>query len=246
MRGVRAAVAVAALVAVAACGGDDVADLTGDADDAASEAAADIESDDVSDVGTDEAADGGEAPDDDAPDDDAPDADASNDEGLDDEVQEMVDGLDFGDGAARVTIGDTTYEFALGGNSTVGSTTYLGICQQLFGMMAGAGYDSGGRAITVDFEILPDDWESYDDGRFDSTSNRLEVEDEETGVAWAADESLAELYPETAGSSQIDEWISDGSRASGTATFIPLESWSAPVEGASPVTGSFELGCADD
>lgn len=167
-------------------------------------------------------------------------------EGSSDEVQEVLDGLDFGDGAARVTIGDTSYEFALGGTSSVGSVTYLGVCQQLFGMLGGSGYDAGGRDITIDFEILPDDWESYDDDRFEFSSNRLEIEDQETGVAWAADDSLAELYPETAGSSQIDDWVSDGSRASGTATFIPLEPWSAPVEGASPVTGTFELGCADD
>lgn len=232
MRGVRAAMAIAALVAAAACGGDDATDLVGDADDATSGSESGIEPD----VGTDETVDGGDGGDG---------GDAPDDNGLDDGVQEMLDGLDFGDGGARVTIGDTTYEFALGGTSTVGSKTYLGICQQLFGMMAGAGYDTGGRAITVDFEIPPVDWESYEDGRFSTSPPRLEIEDEENGVAWAADQSLVELYPETAGLSQIDEWVTDGTRASGTATFIELEPWSAPVEGASPVEGSFELGCAD-
>lgn len=54
-------------------------------------------------------------------------ADGDPVDGPDDDVEELLDGLDFGDGAARVTSGDTTYEFAFGGNSTVGSTTYMGI-----------------------------------------------------------------------------------------------------------------------
>lgn len=167
------------------------------------------------------------------------DADATSD----DDVGDLVDDLDFGDGTARVTVGDVDYEFSLGGNESADGTTFIGVCQELFGLIAGNGFVSGDPETTIDFEIPPPDWESYDDGRFDNTEPRIEIELGDDG-GWAADPTLATNRPEIEGQSQIDEWTLDGAVAAGTATFIEMEPFSAPVEGATPVEGSFEIGCA--
>lgn len=223
----RVALAMALLLAVAACGGgSDNADDQG-ADDTVTPA-------DSVDVG----ASGDDMADDAAAVDEPAEADAG------DTAQDIIDGLDFGDGLARISIGETSYEFALGGNSAVGSTTYLGVCQQLFGLITGGGYDTQGRAITVEFDIPPVDWETYDDGRFDTSTPRIAIEDDESDTGWIADMTLAEFVPEVAGSSQVDEWVSDGTAASGTATFIEVGGAGTPVDGAQPVVGTFELGCA--
>jgi hypothetical protein len=100
--------------------------------------------------------------------------------------------------------------------------------------------------VTIEFELPPADWESYEDGRFDTSPPRMKIEDVATEEAWIADLTLADSYPEIAGSSQIDAWVTDGTSASGTATFTAITPWSAPVEGAEPLQGTFELGCADD
>lgn len=159
------------------------------------------------------------------------------------DVGDLVDGLDFGDGAARVTVGDIDYEFVLGGNETAGGSTFIGSCQQLFGLIVGNGFVPGDPETTIDFEIPPPDWESYEDGRFDSSEPRIEIELGDDG-GWAADLTLATNQPELQGQSQIDEWTLDNGVAVGTAKFIEMEPWSAPVEGATPVEGSFEIGCA--
>lgn len=179
---------------------------------------------------------------------DAPGDDGTADAGLNDEVQELLDELDFGDGGASVVLGDHTYEFALGGTSDpVDGKTYLGVCQELFGAIAGHGYDTrDGGAVTVEFDIPPVDWESYEDGRFETVTPRIKIENDATDEAWVADMALADGFPELAGASQIDEWVSDGTRASGTATFIEIHPYGSPVEGAEPLQGSFELGCAND
>jgi hypothetical protein len=236
----RALVLLTALVLVVACGdaGDDAGDQA---------AVADPESTDPADA-ADEPADAAPAEPDDAPVDDADVDDDVADSGLDDELQELLDDLDFGDGGARVVLGDRTYEFTLGGNSPeVDGRTYLGVCQTLFGAIAGAGYElQDDQVVTVEFELPPADWESYEDGRFDTSPPRMKIEDVATEEAWIADLTLADSYPEVAGNSQIDEWVTDGTRASGTATFTAITPWSAPVEGAEPLQGTFELGCADD
>lgn len=158
------------------------------------------------------------------------------------DVQDVIDELDFGDGLARVTIGDTSYEFVLGGSETFEGTTHLGVCQELFGLLNGGGFVSGEAGTTIEFTIPPPDWESYDDGRFDSAQPRIEIELGDTG-GWAADMTLAENFPAASGQSQIDEWTLDGSIARGRATFIEMESFSAPVDGSTGVEGSFEIGC---
>lgn len=170
-------------------------------------------------------------------------ADGQADAGSEGDVGDLVDDLDFGDGTARVTVGDVDYEFVLGGSESAGGKTFIGTCQELFGLITGNGFVSGDPETTIDFEIPPPDWESYDDGRFDSSEPRIEIELGDDG-GWAADLTLATNRPEMEGQSQIDEWTLDGAVAVGTATFIEMEPFSAPVEGAMPVEGSFEIGCA--
>lgn len=179
--------------------------------------------------------------------------DASNDNDaadsdLDAEVQGLLDDLDFGDGGARVVLDGRTYEFALGGHSPeIDGKTYLGTCQTLFGAITGNGYQiEEGGVVIMEFDLPPEDWESYEDGRFDTATPRIKIEDTATEEAWVADMAFVDLHPEVAGASQIDEWMTDGTRASGNATFTAITPWSAPIEEAEPLQGTFELGCADD
>lgn len=168
-----------------------------------------------------------------------------SDGGSDGEVSDLIDDLDFGDGTAVVTIGDTVYEFTLGGNETADGRTFIGACQELFGLIVGGGFVPGDPETTIDFQIPPPDWESFDDGRYESSEPRIEIEFGDEG-GLAADLTLAANRPEMAGLSQIDEWTLDNGVAVGTATFIEMEPFSAPVEGAAPVEGSFQIGCAQE
>lgn len=228
MRRLNVLVAVSAL-ALAACGGgdDDSSDEPADEPAVSAVSEPDAESDADADADADAGTDGETGED-------------ESSEGDGSTAEDLIADLDFGDGLARVTVGDTQYEFALGGTSEVGGTTYIGVCQTLFGLIAGGGYDSAGGDVTIEFEIPPPDWETYDDGRFDGSAPRIEIEMGDDG-GWIAD--LESGAP--AGSSQIDEWQSDGQRASGTATFIELAPWGQPVEGGQVVSGTFELGCGD-
>ncbi len=160
------------------------------------------------------------------------------------DVQDVIDDLDFGDGLARVTIGDTSFEFVLGGNESANGTTYIGVCQELFGLLNGGGFVSGDPQIGIEFTIPPPDWESFGDGRYDNSMPRIEIDLGDSG-GWAADMSLTERFPGAAGESQIDQWTLEGSVAKGTATFIAMESFSAPVDGSAGVEGSFEIGCEE-
>ncbi len=232
----RATVLVVGALVLGACGDED-----GDPDGQAAVA----EAEGTEDVGT---AEGSSEADPVSTEEDVGSDDAEADAGDGDELQELLDELDFGDGGARVVLDGATYEFTLGGNSgEIDGKTYLGICQQLFGAITGAGYDTrDGRVLTVEFDIPPVDWESYEDGRFETVTPRIKVEEVATETAWVADMALADTYAQVAGSSQIDEWASDGTVASGTATFIEIEPYGEPVEGAAPLQGTFELACAQD
>lgn len=219
------ALLLAAVLVFAACGDDDLSETP-------TPTQADQADDPTTDDGTDQpTTDDGEG--------------SGDDGGTSSDVQDAIDELDFGDGGAIVTIGDTTYEFALGGNSTVGNTTYIGVCQTLFGLIVAEGYDPEGRDITVSLEIPPEDWDTYEDERYGPP--RVEVEDNSTGefITWVADQSLRETFPDMAGvdQSRVDAWTTDGTTASGSATFIQ-EIFSTEGDG-TPVQGTFQVGCAE-
>lgn len=218
--------AVVAVLVLVGCGGDDA---DGEGDVADTTAAADAATDTTA-AGDDDASGG--------------DQDGEGDAGEAGEDENPAAGLDFGDGAALVTVGDDEYRFALGGTGQVDGITYVGVCNEVIGLLSGAGFDQDGRAITIDFEIPPPDWESDATAGFDPP--RIRIEDEATGRYLAADQAIAERFPELAGSSQVDDWVSEGSSARGTATFIELTPAGSPVPGAAAIPGSFELGCAQD
>lgn len=228
------ALIIVAATAVASCGSSDSQSEPEAGADSATDVDESTTDTDSADTDSDADADSGDA-----------DADTDSADAGSGDADNPLEGLDFGEGLARVTIGDTSYEFSLGGTSTVGGTTYLGVCQTLFGLVAGGGYDVNGQAITIEFDIPPEDWETYDDGRFDTSSPRIEIEIDDNG-GWTADQTLGENQPEWAGKSQIDSWVSDGVKTSGTATFIPVLGFGSPEDGAEPVQGTFEIGCAED
>ena len=148
------------------------------------------------------------------------------------QVSDTLEDLASDSGAATVTIGDQTYEFTLAGTTTVGSTTYVGRCQSIFGMIAASGFVSDGRDITVDMEIPPVDWASYTDDRFDAPA--IQVEDNEANANYVANES-----DEFVTGSGVSEFEQAGGSASGTAMFV--NAWDPESE---PVEGSFEVDCA--
>jgi hypothetical protein len=230
----RALVLLMAVFLVVACGEEDRADGQAAVADPEGSEAADA-ADEPADVGATEQ-------------EGAPEEDGAADGAVDDEVQELLGDLDFGDGGALVVLGDRTFEFTLGGNSPeVDGKTYLGVCQTLFGAIAGTGYQiQDDQVATIEFDLPPADWESYEDGRFDTVTPRIKIEDVATEETWVADLMLADGFPEVAGTSQIDDWATDGTTASGTATFTAIHPYGSPVEGSEPLQGSFELGCADD
>lgn len=148
-----------------------------------------------------------------------------------DDAADTLEDLASDTGSAVVTVGDVTYEFSLAGTTTIGSSTLVGLCRPIFGMLQGSGFVTDGRDITVDMEIPPVDWESFEDDRYDPPA--IEVEDEEAGVQWVADSGNEFLS-----GSGVGDYEQDGTVASGTATFVnEFEPDSDPVE------GTFEIDC---
>lgn len=149
----------------------------------------------------------------------------------DDEVPDAIADLASETGSATVTIGDETFEFSLAGTKTVDGTTYVGRCQTLFGMIIASGFVADDRDITVDMEVPPVDWETYEDDRFDPPA--VEVEDNENNADWIADVGV-----EFATGSGVGEFVQEGATASGSAIFV--NQWDPDSD---PVEGTFEVDC---
>jgi hypothetical protein len=196
------------LVVLAACGNDD--------SEAATEAPAEA---------TAEAAPAAEDGDDGGSEDDTA---ADSDE---DAVSDAIADLASESGSATVTIGDETIEFSLSGTQTIDGTTYVGRCQSLFGMINGSGFATDGRDITLNIEIPPVDWETYEDERFEAPG--VEVEDNESNAKWVADQA-----DEFVSGSGVGEYQQEGVTASGAATFV--NHWAPDSD---PVEGTFEIDC---
>jgi hypothetical protein len=135
-------------------------------------------------------------------------------------------------GSASVTIGDETFEFSLAGTATVEGTTYVGRCTTLFGMIAASGFATDGRDITVELDVPPVDWATYDDGRFEPPAIR--VEDNEGNANWIADEA-----DDFVSGSGVFEFEQEGVDASGVARFV--DAWDP---GSDPIAGTFTVDCA--
>lgn len=158
-----------------------------------------------------------------------------------DDVQALLEGLDFGSGAAAVVLGDERYDFSAA-TVTVESKTYLGVCQEFFGVIAANLHLTDGREITVDMQIPPVDWDTYDDGRYDPPQIRVEIDD--PYQSWLADANWATSNG-VEGQSQVDTFERDGSSATGTATFLEQQSIFQDPPG-EPVQGTFEVRCVEE
>lgn len=139
--------------------------------------------------------------------------------------------LDFGSGTGSITLGDETFELAIGPGT--------GICRDVFGIIQASGTVTDGRDIKGEFSIPPLDWESFSDGRYDPPSVDLEITSTgDDNAHWRADAAWAEENGKV-GKSQVDSYEKDGLTASGTATFA--NAWNSAAES---VQGSFEIDCA--
>lgn len=204
------------LVMLTACGGDD--DTSGSASSSSGGGGDDGAGPGSSDDG-DSGADSGEG-----------EGDASDDGGQDD----GGDSFDFGTGFARVTIGDTTYEFDL--------TAQFVVCREVFGAIQVGGTSAENENVSIDAWIPPTDWESYTDGRYDPPSITVEHVEPPTNSQWRADQGRVELIDDWPEESRVNSYEKDGLRASGTATFIDDYDFDGDRE---PVSGTFEIGCEE-
>lgn len=149
----------------------------------------------------------------------------------DDGISGTLEDLASDTGSAAVTIGDETYEFSLAGTATVEGRTYVGRCTTLFGMIAASGFATDGRDITVEMDVPPVDWATYEDDRFEPPA--IKVEDNESNANWIADEADAVVS-----GSGVNEFEQDGVTASGVAMFV--DAWDP---GSDPVEGTFAVDC---
>jgi hypothetical protein len=156
------------------------------------------------------------------------------------DTEALLEEFDFGSGGAIVTIGDERYEFSMA-TETIGTTTFLGICQEIFGLIQADGHASDGRAINVSFMIPPIDWDSYADGRYDPPSIVVDIDD--PYARWVADAAWAAANG-MEGQSQVDTYEKDGLYAAGSATFFEEGAQFRDLPGV-PVQGTFEVRCTD-
>jgi hypothetical protein len=143
-----------------------------------------------------------------------------------------VAALDFGSGTGSITLGDETFELAVGPGT--------GVCRDVFDIIQASGQVADGRDIQGDFEIPPLDWESYTDGRYDAPSVELEITSTgDDNADWRADAAWAEENGKV-GQSQVDSYEKDGLTATGSATFA--NAWNPDDES---VQGTFQISCSE-
>ena len=159
------------------------------------------------------------------------------------EVESLLEelDLDLGSGAAAVVLGDERYDFG-SATETSDSTTYQGVCQEIFGVIAANLHLTDAREIRVDIQMPPVDWDSYDDGRYGPP--RVQIQFDDPYQTWIADAEWA-MDNGVDGQSQVDTFERDGSSATGTATFLEQRSMFADPPG-EPVQGTFEVRCAEE
>ena len=135
---------------------------------------------------------------------------------------------------AVVTIGEQRYEFDV-------TPTAIHRCDpNFFGAFWALGKDTGDNSIEL---MIPPEG----DPNFEEAPS-IKVKDRTLDVTWVADpdQEMAEIEP---GDSQIDSSSINGSHLSGTATFADQDAYYAfqfgNGEQPEPVTGTFEVLCAD-
>jgi hypothetical protein len=140
--------------------------------------------------------------------------------------------LDFGSGTGSITLGDETFELAIGPGT--------GLCRDVFGIIQAGGEVADGRDIEGGLSIPPLDWETYTDGRYDPPAVGLEITSTgDDNASWRADAAWAEENGKV-GMSQVDSYEKEGQRATGAATFANV--WDSEDES---IQGTFEISCAE-
>jgi hypothetical protein len=156
-------------------------------------------------------------------------------------AQAALEGLDFGTGSASIELDGELYEFSTA-VETAESILYLGACQSVFGIVVANLTLADGGDATVDMQIPPVDWDTYDDGRYSPA--RIEIRINQPYQSWVADSEWASVNG-VDGQSQVDTFERDGTSATGTATFLEQTAFFAdPVS--VPVQGTFEVRCKEE
>lgn len=153
-------------------------------------------------------------------------------------AQEAPDALDFGTGTAVLQLGDERYEFDMG-SLEVGGEVMVGVCRGIFGMIQGVGHVTDGRAISIEMDIPPVDWEAKPEYGFDPPN--ITFQDDNNDVELVAGKQLAEMLGvETESQSTVTE--NDGYNAAGTATFVDSRALMMG-EPSEPIEATFEVHC---
>lgn len=167
-------------------------------------------------------------------------------------------GDDDGDGPSAGNGGSTPTQAASGGNGgtgggdtgIAGDTAVVTIageryeftllqCLQFGGALGGVGRAADGSDITVRIDLPPPGWE---DNRDDWEPPSVTVKDDVKEMDWAAGGEVIEGFATVSNEqSNVDSYVIDGKRGSGTANFVDLNQvLRGNVE---PVQGTFEIAC---
>lgn len=155
-------------------------------------------------------------------------------------AQDLVDTLDFGSGTAVVELAGERYEFDMSSRQ-IGEDIFVGMCRGIFGMIQASGHVTDERAITVEMELPPVDWEAKPEYGFDPPS--IALEDTDSGVIWVADPTYTELLgTEVVNPSLVVLTENDGLIATGTAVFVDGQALGRG-EAVEPLEGVWEVRC---
>jgi hypothetical protein len=158
-------------------------------------------------------------------------------------AQDLVDTLDFGSGTAVVELAGERYEFDMS-TREIGEDIFVGACRGIYGAIQARGRVTDDRAITVEMELPPVDWEAKPEYGFDPPS--IALEDADSGSVWVADSTYTEfLGTEVENPSLVVLTENDGLVAMGTAVFVDGQALDRG-EAVEPLEGTWELRCDEE
>ncbi|MEQ8717683.1 MAG: hypothetical protein RIE08_08735 [Acidimicrobiales bacterium] len=113
-------------------------------------------------------------------------------------------------GQGFVELAGTRYDFVLDA-----------ACQQIFGAVQAAGGAADGSESRVDAFIPPENWETFDDDRFDPPEVSIEIGDQEWIAELGANEQVGTAYRDlTPEESSVTSFTNDGSFTEGEGIFF--------------------------
>jgi hypothetical protein len=158
-------------------------------------------------------------------------------------AQDLVDTLDFGSGTAVVELAGERYEFDMSSRE-IGEDIFVGVCRGIFGAIQATGRVTDDRAITVEMELPPVDWEAKPEYGFDPPS--ISLEDADSGSVWVADATYTEfLGTEVENPSLVVLIENDGLVATGTAIFVDGQALDRG-EAVEPLEGTWQVRCDEE